>query len=333
VPGISYRHEGKIYRNPPRTAGDLNQVPPVDFTLFDADFVKSATIHGILTRGCAYRCAYCVEKIYWGAPRSYPMSKQIAEMQVLQRRYGTQLAGMEESMLDMRSARFNAFCRRVKTARIELPDQFYITTRIDAVTEAGVKPLKAAGIGIVCVGIETFSQRVLKMMNKQQTLDTIRRGCEILAKSGVWTNAYWLIGHPGDNPVEAEATHAGFRDFFEKGLLQSGHAFIFVPYPGTPYFTHPERYGIIIGNYEWQHWRRWTETPVSWLKDFPAARIRRAAEDAWKMLKNYRLLNNYLRLTRRTVHPGPVHASRNERITPCPSDPVLKNARQPAVST
>lgn len=295
IRGLSFRADGNVRRNPAQPAGCLDKVPPVDFKLLPEEFVGTAIIHGILTRGCAYQCKYCVEKIYWGNPRRYPLAKQIAEMEILQREYGTQLAGLEESMLDMRTKRFHDYCRQIRTRRIDLPEQFYITTRIDAVTADGVKRLSSAGIGIVCVGIESFSKKVLTMMNKKQSPDTIRRGCEILKKHGIWTNAYWLIGHPGDSPHEAESTYIQFKRFFEKGLLQSGHAFGFVPYPGTRYYSNPGNYGIIIGDFDWNRWRRWTESPVSWLDNFSAEDINRACQKAWKLLKNYRTMNTCIR--------------------------------------
>jgi radical SAM superfamily enzyme YgiQ (UPF0313 family) len=305
IRGISFRAEGRIQRNPPPPPGRLSDVPPVDFDLLPRAFVESATIHGILSRGCAYHCAYCVEKAYWGSPRRYRPEKLLTEMAVLQNKYRIQMAGLEESMLDMRSKGFHEFCRGLTVRSIELPEQFYITTRIDTVSEAGIARLAATGIGIVCVGIESFSERVLAMMNKKQSPETIRQGCEKLKERGIWTNAYWLIGHPGDNPHEAEVSYSKFRRFFEKGLLSSGHAFIFVPYPGTPFFSNPSRYGVVIDSTDWDRWRRWTDAPVSWLADFSAAEIRRAYDRAWRLLAPYRRMNTRLRLAGETFKAPP----------------------------
>lgn len=294
IQGISYRINGQVRRNPMPPPGRLHEIPPVDFGLLPRKFVQSANIHGILTRGCAYRCRYCVEQNYWGRPRRYRMEKLLTEMETLQRDYRTHMAGLEESMLDMRSKRFYEFCRAIRGHRLELPEQFYITSRIDAVSEEGADQLKSTGIGIICVGIESFSERVLAAMNKKQSPETIRLGCEILQKKHLWTNAYWLIGHPGDNRIEAEHSYGQFKKFFAKGLLKSGHAFTFVPYPGTQFFTNPGKYGIVIGSYDWKRWRRWTESPVSWLQDFSAEEIRNAHNRAWKLISNYRRMNTIL---------------------------------------
>jgi len=294
VGGISFRKNGGIHRNPNRFPGKMEDLPPVDYRLLPREFVQTTQIHGILSRGCAYHCKYCVEEKFWGYPRWYGLQKLIDEMTVLQKDYGTQIIGMEESMLDMRSNIFFKFCRQIKDHRIELPEQFYLTTRIDSVTDEGIRQMQDLEIKFLCTGLENFSDRVLMMMNKKQNYDSILQGCEKLKQKNIWVNSYWLIGHPGDNSTEAEYTYSKFKRFFEKGLLKSGNAFIFVPYPGTEFFIEPHKYGIIIGSYEWKRWKRWTEEPVSWLENFSATEISHASKKAWKLLDDYRRLNGHL---------------------------------------
>jgi anaerobic magnesium-protoporphyrin IX monomethyl ester cyclase len=294
VPGTTVRINGKAHRNPPRSFGNLQEIPPVDFGLLPEAFVKTAQINGILHRGCAYHCNYCVEKKFWRHPRPYRVAKVVAEMQTLQKEYNTQMIGFEESMLDMRHKLFFSLMSSIREAGIDLPRDFTLPTRIDTVTADGIHELKQTGINILCSGIENFSPRVLKMMNKKQDVEAITAGCRKLRAADIWLNAYWLIGHPGDTPVEAARTQAGFKDFCERRLINSGHAFIFVPYPGTDFFENPERYGIKITTYEWEKWQRWTTNPVSHLEEFPAADIEKAWVDAMQMLKSYRRLNSYL---------------------------------------
>ncbi len=296
VPGTTVRIDGIPRRNAPEPFGKLQELPPVDFGLLPEKFVRAAQINGILHRGCAYHCKYCVEKKFWRHPRAYRVSKVVTEMQTLQHAYNTQMIGFEESMLDMRQKPFFSLMAAIREAGIVIPRDFTIPTRIDTVTADGIRALKATGIKILCAGIENFSPRVLKMMNKKQDHAAITAGCRKLREQAIWLNAYWLIGHPGDTPAEAAATHAGFRDFCERGLINSGHAFIFVPYPGTEFYNNPDRYGIKITTYDWKKWQRWTDSPVSCLEDFSAPEIEIAWQNATRLLKSYCKLNSYLRL-------------------------------------
>jgi radical SAM superfamily enzyme YgiQ (UPF0313 family) len=294
TPGISFNRNGKTHRNPAAPLVDAAEIPAVDFGLLPQDYIQNTKIHGLLTRGCNYHCAYCVEQKFWGRPRSYRLKKLIEEMKVLQRDYHTQMVGLEESMLDMRSRMFFDLCHHLAENKIRLPEQFYLTTRIDTVSCEGMASLRRAGIKIVCVGIESFSTPVLKMMNKRQNCEAILHGCRQLREKNIWLNSYWIIGHPGDNPREAEYTFAKFKDFFEEGLLKSGYVFIFVPYPGTDFFNNPSAYGIQILSYDWQYWRRWTKNPVSCLTNFSDREIVWFYEKACRLLDTYKTLNVYL---------------------------------------
>lgn len=294
IRGITLRKNGRIQRNPPESLGKLEEIPPVDFGLLPREFVQRASIHGILHRGCAYHCRYCAEQKFWGGPRPYRIEKIIEEMKALQREYQTQMIGFEESMLDMRSKSFFDLCQQIKENRLELPDRFYLTTRIDSVTDEGIECLIETNIRQLCVGIESFSPKILKMMNKKQDFDHILGRCKTLKDNKIRLLSYWLIGHPGDNVQEAEYSHSKFKEFFEKGLLKAGYVFIFVPYPGTEYFDHPEKYGIKILTYDWKSWRRWTQTPASCLDDFSTDEIVAAYNRATKMVQYYHKLNKYL---------------------------------------
>jgi len=47
---------------------------------------------------------------------------------------------------------------------------------------------------------------------------------------------------------------------------------IFTPYPGTPFFSHPEKYGVEILSKEWSLWRR-SNRPIAQLTDYGADQI------------------------------------------------------------
>jgi hypothetical protein len=127
------------------------------------------------------------------------------------------------------------------------------------------------------------------------------KGCPatVLPLDHYITNNYTIDVHgymkrDFDKKEEADFTFSKFKEFFEKGLLQSGYAFIFVPYPGTQYFNNPGDYGIQLLSNDWRKWRRWTNEPVSCLDNFSRAEIVVAFEKAKKLLDTYKTLNVYL---------------------------------------
>ena len=47
---------------------------------------------------------------------------------------------------------------------------------------------------------------------------------------------------------------------------------MFTPYPGTPFFSQPEKHGVQILTTDWSRWRR-SDRPVCELTDFSAGEI------------------------------------------------------------
>ena len=179
-------------------------------------------------------------------------------MSVLEKDYQTQVLGLHESMADLRAKKFFDLCADIRKNKIKLTNRFYFTTRIDTVTDEAIECMLKTNIRMLAVGIENFSPKVLKMMHKKQNFDSIGRGCEKSKKNGIWVHTYWIIGHPGDNAHEADNTYCTFKKFFEKNLIKSGNVFMFIPYPGTECFDHPEEYGINVASYDWRHRSRWS---------------------------------------------------------------------------
>ncbi len=234
IAGITLRLDGRIVRNPDRELGDLSEIPPIDFDLLPFNLVHTAQIYGISTRGCAYRCRYCVESAFWRKKRNYPVKRLVDEMEVLDRRFGNKVLGFFESMLDADSTQLFQLCDEIVSRGMRLAEQFVFHVRPDSVTQERIAAVRRAGMNWASMGVESASPRVLKMMNRRNlTRDLIIESCRILRAQGVHVHTYWIVGHPGDTREESEDSFAFLRYLIENELCQTAEAMIFQPYPGT----------------------------------------------------------------------------------------------------
>jgi radical SAM superfamily enzyme YgiQ (UPF0313 family) len=284
VAGITFRRDGRIVRNPDRALGDLNEIPPLNFDLLPSDLLRSAQIYGISTRGCAYRCRYCVESAFWRKKRNYPVKRLVNEMEVLDKRFGNKVLGFFESMLDADSTQLFHLCDEIVARGITLSEKFNFHVRPDSVTEERIAAVRRAGMNWASMGVESVSPRVLKMMNRTNlTRDRIIDACRILRAQGVHVHTYWIVGHPGDNPQESEESFTFLRYLIENELCQTAEAMIFQPYPGTCFYEDPQKYGLEILEPDWNRWRRFDRLPISQLSDFSAEDI----HAAWRRMDGY----------------------------------------------
>ena len=272
VAGVTWRApDGAIVRNPKRALGDVRALPPVDFGLLPADFCHRMDTSALTSRGCSFRCKFCHEFRYWGGVvREHPVERIIGEMERLAV-YDNYLLGIDDSMLDMRTDYFHDLVRRLGQSPWLSPN-FGLLTRLDTVTAEGSAAMAAARMRWVSVGMESGSQRVLDAMNKGITTDQTRTGLTLARDAGLQTASFLIIGHPGDNPTESAVTLDFVDRLWGDDLLVWLDLSTFTPYPGTPFYSMPDRHGVEILTRDWSLWRR-TNRPVAQLVDYSAPEI------------------------------------------------------------
>lgn len=288
VEGILYRESGKIHENKLRALGNLDELPVLNYELLPNLSIKESYVHILLSRGCPYSCNYCVERKFWGNKvRLMKIEKIIEELKILNEDYNVTSIGLEDSLFDMRSKYFLDFLKKIAKENFDL--MFYLLSRADTLTDNGLKLAKKANIHSVFIGIESASSKVLKLMNKQITFKQAVRACKKIRNRKMNVGTFWIVGHPGDNPKEALISLKSMEHLLKNDLTQYCEISIFVPYPGTPFFENPEKYGVKILTCSWENYGRFNTKPVYELNDFSNQEI----FDYWLKAQNiYRKYSN-----------------------------------------
>jgi radical SAM superfamily enzyme YgiQ (UPF0313 family) len=276
VAGITWRTpEGDVLRNKSRPVGNILELPDIDFALLPDDFCSRMQVTGISGRGCHYRCAYCHEFRFWdGVARQHPVETVVRELNRLGHQYGNSMRAIDDSMLDLRTPYFTELCRQLARSP-HLCDTFGLLTRIDTISIDGLHAMRQAGIKRLAVGVESGSDRVLAAMNKGITAAYLRAGLEMIHQADVLACAFLIVGHPGDNGEESYITEKFVARQFADELIAWIDPSIFIPYPGTPFFAHPECYGVEILSRDWSRWYR-SAWPIAQLDSFSASEIQLA---------------------------------------------------------
>jgi radical SAM superfamily enzyme YgiQ (UPF0313 family) len=293
VEGISLRSNGgppgraAPLRTPSRPLGKLEDLPALDFSLLPADYTKKMLAYGILSRGCAYKCAFCQESRFWqGRVRHYPVSRFMRELSELYYKYDNRMASIDDSMLSMKSRTWFDLAASLKAEGIPLHEEFSVVTRADTVTPEGLDDMADIGIKTIVIGVETASPKVAALMNKGLDLSRVVRAAGQARERGIRVSTFWIIGHPGDDPSEAETSFNFLCSLYRRDLTTSSDPAMFVPYPGTVFYSHPEQYGLEILNHDFEQWIRGNQ-PVVRLKHFAAGDILRWYRRFFK-LSSYR---------------------------------------------
>jgi radical SAM superfamily enzyme YgiQ (UPF0313 family) len=92
------------------------------------------------------------------------------------------------------------------------------------------------------------------MMNKKTDREKIISCCVKLKENNLNSYGLWMIGHPGDNSVEAEYSLELLEYLLKQNLMDRVSISVFAPCPGTAFFEQPEKYGIEILSDDWSGW-------------------------------------------------------------------------------
>ena len=219
-----------------------------------------------LSRGCPYRCAFCMERAKSGYQwRAYSPQRALAELEHL-----SSFTDLERWVINLADPLFGlkrSWRREVLEGMIErglTPRQYWTLTRSDDLQEEDVQLLAQARFSIG-IGMESGSPRMLDIMQKgnkpEAYLAALERLAKLSRKYGLNWAANVIIGHPGEDLASMEESFEFVKKLFTHASETCGWLSIdpFRLYPGA--LIHEER-----SRYERQHgthfyhptwWREW----------------------------------------------------------------------------
>jgi len=180
---------------------DITSVKIPDFSDFDVSQYPHLAHYG--ARSCPYQCKFCSETVSWGKYRKKSARQTVRELMELSRRYSYQLFLMTDSLLNPVAT--NLAEEVIKQNAPVYWDGFLRVA--PAVCDSRNTFLwREGGFYRAKLGIETGSDRVLKLMEKQITVEQIEQAIPNLAYAGIKTTTFWLFGFPGETEEDFQQT-------------------------------------------------------------------------------------------------------------------------------
>ena len=235
VPSVTYQSGGTIISNPEGPAIDLTSLPLPAFHLLDLrnyryEILGDRFVLLEATRGCHYRCHFCLLKMYGKGYRTKDPEQVVNEITYLVREAGAKTGYFIDLEFTAVRDYIWGLCERL--ARARLPFEWACQTRADYVDMGLLRLMKEAGCRLIHFGVETGSARVMATTNKRITLEQIEQGVAETKRAGIDQLCFFMFGFPGETAEDMEATIA-----FAKHLNPTYASFhLATPYRGTKLF-------------------------------------------------------------------------------------------------
>lgn len=117
-----------------------------------------------------------------------------------------------------------------------------------AFTEDLCRLMATSGCIAVTGGLETASDRLLKLMNKGVTIRQAAQVCDHFSKSGIMVHAYLMYGFPTQTRQETIDALEIVRQFFHEGLIQSAFWHVFTATVHSDVGKNPKKYSCSISD-------------------------------------------------------------------------------------
>jgi len=233
INGLGHKNRGKVIINQSREFIKNLDDYRLNFGLLDLNKylfkLKEAkkAIAYKTSRGCTYNCNFCYNRAFnRGKWRTWSIKSVVEDIDFLKKNYGVDAIKFYDD---------NFFIDRNRALeileKIDIPAHTEI--RIDMITDGLAKRLKELRVSEFLIGIESGSDRMLKLINKGYAVDKIKEGVKILAKYDLYTTYSTIVGLPTETKEEFNKT-LELMYWVHKTHPRAGFTMgAYLPYPGS----------------------------------------------------------------------------------------------------
>jgi anaerobic magnesium-protoporphyrin IX monomethyl ester cyclase len=245
IDGISFRNGDKIVHTKDRPLiENIDSIPfPARHLVLGAeklpDILFKAIQGDIMTsRGCPYSCTFCSANIAWGGRSVRMRSAENVVKEIIQQKeqYGVKSFTFWDDLFTSNKKRVVDICNMLIELKASINWVCFI--RVNNIDRELIALMKKAGCVRVDVGLESGSDRVLKIMQKGITVKQIHKAAEILNEIGLRWTALLMMGLPGETKEEMIATMDLLKLNPSEVVLS-----VFSPYPGSVLYAKLEAEG------------------------------------------------------------------------------------------
>jgi radical SAM superfamily enzyme YgiQ (UPF0313 family) len=249
--GISYisKDGAPVHNAGSPLIDNLDDIPPFPYELFEKHLHRYPNFSGIFgSRGCPYKCVFCSSRSISGMKyRFNSVGRIISEMKILIYKYGQKSIFLMDDNIAMSKRHFIDLCEAIIKEGLHKEVYFHGSMRGDNAKEEILEKAAEANFKIIYYGLETGTERLMKVIDKGETLEEIIDAIKRTDKRGIAVGATIIFGLPTETRKDRWDTMKLARSLPLSSLRFNTMA----PYPGTPAYIQYEPLGKVLIRPDW----------------------------------------------------------------------------------
>ena len=251
IPGIGFKRNGKLSFQHGAPVTPIVDLPPKAYHLADFDAYQRSCGRRwamyISSLACPFNCSYCTNAGVYGRKwNALPPEQFVEETVDLAGRYGLEMLWIVDDnfLVDLDRARHIA--EGLVRAGANFKWSIQATTNLTArLSHEDLKLLRRSGLHQICQGVDSGSEKILKLMNKTfQDFDSIYESASRCLQAGIRPSFNIIFAYPGEGSNERRETIDFMMDVCRRFPGAEFWTNIFTPYPGSPIMEHARNWAF-----------------------------------------------------------------------------------------
>lgn len=242
IKGLIYRRDGEIISTGPRNpVEDLDQYAFARYDKFNLRrYSRQIPIHS--SRGCAFQCTFCPNKLLGQKFRVKSVRFFVDEIEYWYKKGYRQFA-IDDDNFTLNKERVYKICDEIERRGLkELLIRCSNGLRADRVDKNLLRRLKEIGVREVGFGVDGGNNRVLDSLKKGETIEKIEEAVSIACELGLDVKLFIIVG----TPFETEADIEDSIKFAKKYPIARVNFNNAIPYPGTEMFEYVKKNNLFL---------------------------------------------------------------------------------------
>ena len=243
VKGISFKRNGNIISTPDRDFINIDELPLLPYHLIKKSREYSNIQRGIAymqtSRGCPHNCGFCYNKVvHKNVWRKMSAERVIREIKYIKEVFNPDVISLIDDEFFVNKKRVLEICNAILTSGLSI--RWGGSCRFDYAVQYDkdfMDLLKKSGINGFSFGAESGSEQILKMIDKNITVDQMKIVINKLREENIPVSVNFMAGFPGETKEDIFKTFSVIDELtgINPNLMVNSIS-IYTPFPSTPLF-------------------------------------------------------------------------------------------------
>ncbi len=199
------------------------------------------------SRGCPYNCTFCASTRFWKNVRFFSAEYVVKEIEELVEQSGVKIISFFDDLFIGNLPRLRRIVELLEKKDFLRRVKFTCSARANLVNDEIAGLLKRMRVFSAGMGLESGSDKTLKYLKGNVSVEDNVRAIAILKKYKIAANASFVIGSPQETEEEIMKTYF----FIKNNPISLFDNYVLTPFPGTEVWEYALGRGLVSDDMDW----------------------------------------------------------------------------------